>query len=139
VDDPTFAIRRIAIEYRTSVKGPPRRMMLYDGDALGVALSRLLIAGATPAHVRPIHMEIVRRLALSAFRHADGQPIVAGDVLTLTVVAEDFDDVTPDKSPGRSHEIDLRVVRPTQLETKAQAARGDPVRAKAGSLAPPKY
>jgi hypothetical protein len=66
-----------------------------------------------------------RRLDLKQFRHADGRPLREGDTLMLQVVADDFDDVTLGKPPGRSHEVELRVVGPAELQTALHKAQAD--------------
>ena len=47
-----------------------------------------------------------------------------GDTLTIQACADDFDDVAVNKEPGRSHEIELRVVSPTALDLALNEAQG---------------
>lgn len=126
VDDPMIAIRRIAVEFRNRSDEPPRRLPLYDGDQLGRALATMLIAAPhSPAKLRPTHLEIARRLPVTLFRRADGTALTAGDVLSIAVVAEDFDDVTPDKPAGRSFEVEIRIVGRDRLEARLQKQQAD--------------
>src|SRR5262249_25398699 len=62
--------------------------------------------------------DVTRRLSLRQFFHLDpwGDPLKEGDVLTLNVAADDFDDVTPHKQPGRSHEIEIRIINRNALD-----------------------
>jgi len=55
-------------------------------------------------------VEIERKWSIS------GLKLRAGDILALQACADDFDDLTVDKSPGRSHEIELHIVDRTSLE-----------------------
>ncbi|MFL5331179.1 MAG: hypothetical protein ACJ8C4_19990 [Gemmataceae bacterium] len=127
IDDNVFSIRRVAVEYRTDGNEKPRRLLIYDGDELGKAISsatsRLTIAN--PVNLRPKHLDIERQIPLAQFRHANGKPLATGDVLTISVIAEDFDDVSPWKAPGRSHEVDLRIVSSERLDAIAQKTRSD--------------
>ena len=59
------------------------------------------------------------------FRHADGSALKAGDVLTLQVAADDFDDVTGFKRPGRSREVELIVVTKQDLDAVEQQAQSN--------------
>src|SRR5262249_48416513 len=62
--------------------------------------------------------DVTRRLSLRQFFHLDpwGDPLKEGDVLTLNVAADDFDDVTPHKQPGRSHEVEIRIISRNALD-----------------------
>lgn len=123
IDDPTFAVRAVAVEYAIN-GGAVRRHALYDGAALGRALPHLLSPLPLPAtKLRPTHLEIERRLPLDLFVGGNGKPPQPGDVLALSVVAADFDDVSPDKPPGHSHEVELRIVSTEKLDAKVQEQR----------------
>jgi hypothetical protein len=124
VEDVTFAIRNVKIEYRTQANESPRYLPLYDGPPLESALASLLNAVAAPAlKLRPTRMQLEQRLSLSMFLHADGKALAIGDQLTISVVATDFDDVSPTKPWGRSSEIELRIVAPDRLSIGQQLAR----------------
>ncbi|HZT82574.1 MAG TPA: hypothetical protein VFA26_20260, partial [Gemmataceae bacterium] len=123
-EDPTFAVRSVWLEYRTHKDDPPRPLPLFDAVMGGEMLRRplaLLVGGpgggALPTpRVRPKHVPLDTRLSLKLFRHFDGTPLKEGDVLTLQVCADDFDDVSVDKQPGRSHEVEIRVVTRNALD-----------------------
>ncbi|MCX7699536.1 MAG: hypothetical protein N2039_01530, partial [Gemmataceae bacterium] len=118
VHDPTFAVRSAWLEYRTIKDAPPRPERLYDHRALGGAARA---AGAVNSvRVRLPHVSLSDQLRIASFRHADGSPLKENDVLILQVAADDFDDVTGQKEPGRSHEVELRVVSAATLEAMLQ-------------------
>jgi hypothetical protein len=135
VEDRQFAIRSVFLEYRCKKDDPPRRVSLYDHSELGAVLpqvmaslaqagasgtgvSPVMTTGETPVllRLRPQRLEISRRLALTQFRHLDQSLLKEGDILTIQVGAEDFDDVAIDKQPGRSHEVELRIISQAVLE-----------------------
>jgi hypothetical protein len=130
VDDPQFAVRSVFLEYRCRKNDPPRRLPLYDHAAVGTAVPQLLCALAgqplpVPAlRLRPQHLQIARRLTLGQFKHRDGSGLKEGDVLTLQVGADDFDDISVGKKPGRSHEVELRIVNRSALEILLSKAQG---------------
>jgi hypothetical protein len=124
VEDRQFAIRSVFLEYRCQKDDPPRRLPLYDDREFEAALPQLMgslagmplpVAGST-LRLRPQRLEISRRLALTQFRHLDDVLLKAGDILTIRVCAEDFDNVAIDKQPGRSHEVELRIITQSALE-----------------------
>jgi hypothetical protein len=132
-EDPLFAIRSAYLEYRwktsetTAGGGEPMRLPLYDHEAVGLAVPQLLsgLSGlpvpvsATPLRLRPQRLEIGRRWSLSDLK------LKEGDVLTLQACAEDFDDVTVGKKPGRSHEVEIRIVGPTALDITLNELQGE--------------
>lgn len=126
VDDPTFAVRSAWLEYRCGRDEPTQHIPLYDHRAIGSAVPQMITAvPVPPVRLRPQQVAIDRRLEMKQFRHADGRPLTAGDTLTLQVAADDFDDVTVPKPPGRSHEVEVHVVGPSALLTDLQKAEAD--------------
>ena len=111
-DDPVFAVRSVFLEYRIGKDGPTLTKPLYDATTLAAQVAAVVGPGVTrvPLRPRPQRVEIDRPLPLSLLTHADGSPPVEGDVILLTVCADDFDDVTFEKQPGRSHEVEIRVI-----------------------------
>jgi hypothetical protein len=122
VEDPQFAVRSVFLEYRCGKADSPRRLGLYDHQAFGRALPALLTALSgqsmvnPPLRLRPQQLMVARILSLEQFHHADGSPLKEGDVLTLQLCADDFDDVAIEKQPGRSHEVETRIVDRSSLE-----------------------
>jgi hypothetical protein len=129
VEDLMFAVRSVRVEYRTRPNEPARSIPIYDGDALGAALPQLLPLGPTgKTHLRPVRLVIDRRMTLSDFHHSDGKPLAVGNVLTIAVVADDFDDVSPGKPPGRSHDVEIKIVGRDRFEARLNQARLDIVK-----------
>jgi hypothetical protein len=124
-DDPIFAVRTVWLEYRSGKDEPAQRLPLFDHQAIGAALPRMLSAAAPPLRLRLQQVPVERRLELNRFRHADGRPLAAGDIVTIQVVADDFDDVTVPKPAGRSHEVEIHIVSTQALQTVVQKAEAD--------------
>lgn len=130
-EDPRYAIRSVYLECQrkqersVEVNSIPGRLPLYDHAAWEQALPQLL-AGMAPSvvqpplpglHLRPPRMEIARRWSLRELN------LKEGDVLVLQACADDFDDVTVGKKPGRSEETEIRVVSRAALEIALNEAQ----------------
>ena len=76
--------------------------------------------------LRPPQLDFDGRLIVASLRWPDGSAPREGDVIVLQAAADDWDDVTPDKAPGRSVPVvEIHVVRPDELDivqTQAEAA-----------------
>ncbi len=124
IEDPQFAVRSAYLEYRCKKSDPPRRLPLYSADEAGAGLasgvSFLTGSPHDPLRIRSKRVAIFRKLALSEFRHLNPDEGALGenDILTLQVCADDFDDVSVDKQPGRSHEIEIHIKSRNFLEAK---------------------
>ena len=119
-DDQQYAVRSVFVEYRTQRDEPARRLTLYE-PATGPG--RLLamwagpeILGAPRIHLRPQRLEFRQKLAVQSLRHADGTSLKEDDIVFLRAAADDFDDVTVNKEPGRSHEVEIRIVGRNALD-----------------------
>jgi hypothetical protein len=112
-DDSTFAVRRAWLEYRCGADEPIQKLPLYGTAAPGEE---------APLRPRLQSVRIEQRLELTRLRHANGRLLGDGDAVTIQVAADDFDDVTVPKPPGRSHEVELRVVSPEVLSAAVQKA-----------------
>lgn len=124
IEDRQFAARRVAIEHRNRPTEQPRELSLYDGAALGASLRRLLVPiGTDGATLRPTELSIDRRIRVADLKRSDGKPPTVGDTVILCVIADDFDDVTPTKPPGRSVEVELRIIGRDRLEANLARAR----------------
>jgi hypothetical protein len=123
-EDQRYAVRSVFL--LCSCKDEkPRQLVLYDhraAESLTPLLS--LTAGfqvpAPRLRARPQHLQLGIRLPLRQLRHADGSELHDGDVVTLQAAATDFDDVAVDKQPGKSHEVELRIVSMGALEAQLQ-------------------
>jgi hypothetical protein len=126
-EDPVFAVRSVYLEYRlrrgTGEPPPARRLTLYDArvaevlPTLGTSLAGLTPT-LPPLRLRPQRVPAARRWSLRELGLKDG------DTLTLQASADDFDDVTVGKPPGRSPEVELRVVNRTALDITLSEAQG---------------
>ncbi len=122
VDDQHFAVRQAFVEFRTGPTQPFRRIDCFDAPtaaAIVPALTALMQPPLRfPAGPFPKLQTYLldRKPSLSAFTHPDGSPLREGDVLTLRVGANDFDNVTYAKPLGLSDPIDIPVVSPSQID-----------------------
>jgi hypothetical protein len=113
IEDSTFAIRNVWLEYRTNPDEPVRTLPVYSPETglnreLGAWLGSMARLAPVP-RLRPQRLELGRILSLAQLRHPNGSPLKQGDLVTLQAVADDFDDVNP-KEPGRSHVVEVRIV-----------------------------
>ncbi|MGE3806425.1 MAG: hypothetical protein AB7K24_17290, partial [Gemmataceae bacterium] len=124
--DPQFAIRSSYLELRRRTSAgendAPRRVMLYDHAGLERAVPVLAVAlgGPLPLPTRPLKLrnkliDVERRVALDSLGFP---PLQEGDIITLQAFADDFDDVSVDKAPGHSHEVELLIVGRPTLEAR---------------------
>src|SRR5262249_59068172 len=105
--------------------GREARSPFYVQATLGESLPPLLAALAkAPVPVAPPTlrlraqvMDVMRRWSLKELN------LKEGDLLVLQACADDFDDVTVLKKPGRSQEVELRVVGRTALDIALNEAQ----------------
>jgi hypothetical protein len=132
VHDRQYALRSVRLEYRIADEAR-RAFTWFDADMAGqtIPAAALLMRGSMPIpplaalRLRPQQLGFEERLSLTRVRHTDGTPLKAGDVVTMQVAADDFDDVTGFKTPGRSHEVELVIVTRVDLEAVEQQAQSD--------------
>jgi len=119
-DDLEFGIRSVYLEYRTAAEEQPRRLYLFDpasGPApLLAPWAGPAILAAPPLGTRPRRLDFRQKLSLKTIRHSDGSSLKEEDVVFLRACADDFDDVNPNKEPGRSPEVEIRLVGRNALE-----------------------
>ncbi len=119
-EDPDYALRSVWLEYRTRADDPFRRVPLIGPGlaAKDLVAGPLLWPGLHAAAVQlaPKVVLVERPLEVARFQHPDGASLREHDVLTIRVCADDFDTVTPDKQPGRSTEVEIRIVSRASLE-----------------------
>jgi hypothetical protein len=121
----------VYLEYRCNKEETSQRLPLYDHLLMGSGLPRLLSSlaanpipvGGPPMRLRPQRLEIARRWPLSLIKHSDGSDLKEGDRVTFQVAADDFDDVAVDKKPGRSHEVELRIIGKAALDADLNKAQ----------------
>jgi hypothetical protein len=117
-DDPMFAVRNVWLEYRIAKQGEIGKRMLYDPTTLAARIAPAVGSGVISAKLRPrpVRLEINQYLPIALLTHPDGSAPREGDIILLTICADDFDDVTCEKQPGRSHEVEVRVVAREDLD-----------------------
>jgi hypothetical protein len=119
-EDPQYGIRDAFVEVRTGANEPAQLLVLHDHREDLAQLVSPLAGGAAlaapPTNLRPTRMAFQSTLALAGLRHADGEPLHEGDVVVVQACADDFDDVAVDKEPGRSHQVEIRIVGRNALE-----------------------
>jgi hypothetical protein len=110
-EDRTFAVRRLALEYRVN-DGPYRELPLADAaDDGGAALA----GGLSAAAARPLMLAAERTIPLARLdAPADG------DTVTIRLAATDWDDRTLGKPPGRSGEVEIRVMSAESMTAHLQ-------------------
>lgn len=127
--DKTYALRRMFLEYQVGRTGPVRTIPL--ADARRVPDVAPAVAGGVAAAFtipRPVWYERMFLLPVAAFRRDDGSPVREGDVIYFRAAADDWDDVSVLKPPGRSTdrgrpppgEFELRIVTPEAAEAFLQ-------------------
>jgi hypothetical protein len=128
VEDLQFAIRTAWLEYRTRPDEEPRRLLLYH-HRLGLALDAApwtgpgVLAAPTP-RLRLQRLEFDRTFPLRAIRHRDGTPLKEGDVVVLQACADDFDDVSVGKEPGRSPSVEIRIASRPEFDSRVNQEQG---------------
>ena len=118
-EDKVYALRRTFLEYRVGRDGALKVIPLTDA---GTAHPFAAAAGGPLAALRPTptRSEAVGSLPVAAFLRDDGTPPKDGDVIVLRGAADDRDDVSVLKEPGRSNEIELRVASPEAVDATIQ-------------------
>ncbi|MDB5310332.1 MAG: hypothetical protein JWO38_4534 [Gemmataceae bacterium] len=110
-EDKVYALRTAALEYRVGREGPVRTIPLPDATAA--------VTGAA-GRLHPARYESVVVLPVASFLRGDGTPVRDGDVIVLRAAADDWDDVSVLKEPGRSGEVEIRVATREAIEAFLQ-------------------
>lgn len=122
-EDEVFALRNVYLEYfRKDSTGrllddQPQRLPLYDYDRAGHVARLMAALSGMPLPVapsgkqpRPKFLNVEHRWSLKGL-------VKKGDILVIQACANDFNDVVAFNIPGKSHQIELRIVGKTQLES----------------------
>ena len=119
VAEDDFAVRSVFLRYRTKENEAARDWVYYDHATAPTKLFAPVFGPAVlaaPPRLRPKHLEFEMPLPVAQFKHRDGSPLRPGDVLILQACADDFDDVSVNKSPGFSPEVRLTIVNHSDFE-----------------------
>jgi hypothetical protein len=115
-EDETFAVRSVYLEYRRRDKDgrtldeQPLRLPLFEQQAAALALPHLLVLSGQPLPIfapdwrlRPRRVQVGQRWSLKGLAQE-------GDILVIQACADDFNNVIAHHTPGRSIEVELRIV-----------------------------
>jgi hypothetical protein len=129
-EDEIFAVRSVYLEYRRKDKdsqwldAEPMRLPLFDHQAVAGTLPHLLMLSGQPMPVfapdwrlRPKRVQIGRRWSLVGL----GQE---GEIIVIQACADDFNNVVAHHTPGRSVEVELRIVGRQALAGILDEAQG---------------
>ncbi len=119
VQDPIYGIRSVWLDYRCHADAPFRHITLAEPQSAYSPAVRALTGSAlavVAGKARPAEVLIDGTLALSSIRHPDGAPLKEGDTVTIRAVADDHDNVTVDKLPGMSSEIEIHIVSRSAMD-----------------------
>jgi hypothetical protein len=131
--DKLFGLRDISLEYRMTRAGASCSIPMASSDGAEVLLPELaglmrgplLLPNSPRPHLRPQSLAVHQQFSLGEFRHANGKALAEGDMLILRAAASDFDDVTGQKEPGRSHEVEIQIVSRSDLDALLQQAQSN--------------
>ena len=119
-EDKVYALNRSFVEYRVGREGRVRIIPLMDVERTGELLPTVGGGLAGAFRPQPSVLESGLKLPLSAFLRDDGTPVKDGDTLIIRGAAEDWDDVTVCKQPGRSSEFEIKVSSRESVEAHLQ-------------------
>jgi len=117
--DKVYALRRSFLEYRVGRDGPIRVIPLADARITWTVLPGV-VGPAVTVRPQPSRYDARFTLPVSAFLRDDGTPVRDGDTVYLRAAADDWDDVSVLKEPGRSGEFELRIASRESIEAFLQ-------------------
>lgn len=101
---PLYGLRQTILEYRVGADGAVRTIPMRDARAAERSLPAVGGGLIATARLRPIASDAQFLLPVAVFRRDDGSPVRDGDTIFIRGAADDWDDLTPVKPPGRSEE-----------------------------------
>jgi len=122
-DDPLYGLRSVFLEYRPAADKPVQRLVLHDAAAAAEGVLGPAVMAAP--RLLPTHLEFRRTLAIASLRGPDGGSPREGDVVLLQACADDWDDVTPSKEPGRSHVVEIHVIDRNEFDLTINQEQAD--------------
>jgi hypothetical protein len=110
------------LEYRVGHEGPIRVLPLAQVPKVFVPAAAAVGGWPIPAAIPQSEaIEVGRAIPVSTFLRDDGTPVREGDLLIIRAAADDWDDVSPLKGPGRSAtEVEIRIASPEAIEAWLQ-------------------
>jgi hypothetical protein len=126
VDDPLYGLRSAFLEYRFRPDGPAQRLPLFTPETAGSDLTGAWAGAAAHAVPPPLHLphlEFRRTLPLKSLHRPDDSTL--GDIIYLQACADDFDDVSTFKQPGRSEVVEIHVVDRDELDVVLTSEQTD--------------
>jgi hypothetical protein len=106
-----YGLRRTFLEYRVGTEGAVRMIPLRDARAVERVLPAVGSGLMATARARPSASESLALLPVAALTRADGTTVRDGDTIYLRGAADDWDDLSPAKPPGRSEgEVEIHIV-----------------------------
>jgi hypothetical protein len=118
--DTRYAVRSVFLECHRKtgeVEAPPQYLVLCDPSTVQSLVPFLsFILHPSSLILYPPSLPPSQELAIRSRWSLSPLALKEGDVLTIRVCADDFDNVTVNKKPGGSHELELRVIGRTGLE-----------------------
>jgi hypothetical protein len=124
VTDEIFAVRSVFVEYRKKQPdgvwiGAAKRAVLFDASDFGKKLPALLAqANRLPLPGRDLRLRY-KEMDFEVVWPLRNEGFVDGDLVVVDVCADDFCDIYPTREPGRSHQVELRIISPKQITQEA--------------------
>ena len=120
-EDRPFAVKALHLDYRYGgPDGAWQTLVLSDLAQLPAMLPAVAGGGAGFFLPKPVTLESERSIPLSRLVKPNGNGPADGDRLTIRAAGVDWDDRTAMKEPGRSKELDLRILAKPSLEAEIQ-------------------
>jgi hypothetical protein len=119
-DDKVYGLRRTFLEYRVGRTGIVRIIPLLDVGDFDRSLPAVAGGLAYCSRVRPSFGEKSLLLPIASLKRDDGSPVREGDAIILVGAADDWDDVSVGKQPGRSGEVEIVIAEPEGIEAWLQ-------------------
>lgn len=132
VQDTIFGMRNLSLNLRVNQEATQQRA-IYTPELISNTLPTLLRLGSTDSSLRLARFDLPQRpllsmepvLDISSIKHANGQPLKDGDIITVTYEADDFDNVTAFKALGRSADLRIIIVSKQDIDTIIQQTQSD--------------
>ena len=118
-DDRTFAVRQLNWEHRSGEE-PYRVWPAINAERNAITLQAVVGTATVTIRPQPQILEDEQVVSIAQFANAAGKPPSDGDVIFLRAMATDWDDYTIDKTPGRSPEVEIRILSAESMKAWLQ-------------------